>query len=186
MVPEDVALPGPVSAVSVGTRHVAAVGTDGSLFTWGAGNYGKLGLGTRDDNPDPSRVGGALEGQRVVAVDCGDHHTAAITEGGRLFTWGHGGQGRLGHGDENHAELPTEVMGVKPDHWSTVEGMPGGADAFVTSVSCGFNHTVVALRGGEVCTFGYGIYGQLGYGYRDNVEAPVLVAGPSVPLKPKK
>jgi alpha-tubulin suppressor-like RCC1 family protein len=57
--------------------------------------------------------------------------------------------------------------------------MPTGSK--VASVSCGFNHTCLTTTAGDICTFGYGIYGQLGYGYRDNVEAPLLVAGPSFP-----
>lgn len=83
-----------------------------------------------------------------------------------------------GHGDEQDVELPQRVVGLKPDHWSKVDGMPDGA--LVASVSCAFCHTVVVTTDGDVCSFGYGIFGQLGYGYRDNIEAPVLVAGPSM------
>ena len=74
---------------------------------------------------------GGLQGQRVKRADCGDGHTACVTETGLLFTWGCGAQGRLGHGNEEQVdgprgrdcvdvELPKQVTGVKPDHWSTV------------------------------------------------------------------
>ena len=39
-------------------------------------------------------------GQRVVAVACGHLHSVVITQGGRLWSWGCGEHGRLGHGDE--------------------------------------------------------------------------------------
>jgi hypothetical protein len=44
----------------------------------------------------------------------------SVTEEGLLFTWGRGGQGRLGHGDEVDVEVPKQVMatGKPPDHWS--------------------------------------------------------------------
>ena len=87
-----------------------------------------------------------------------------------------------GHGDEQDVELPKRVTGLKPEHWSAVAGMPDGAK--VASISCGFSHTALVTTAGDVCSFGYGIFGQLGYGYRDNVESPVLVAGPSMPALP--
>lgn len=41
-----------------------------------------------------------LMGQRVVTVACGHLHSVAITQEGRLWSWGCGSDGRLGHGDE--------------------------------------------------------------------------------------
>ena len=35
--------------VACGVEHTAAVGDDGSLFTWGSNEYGQLGDGTEDD-----------------------------------------------------------------------------------------------------------------------------------------
>ncbi|NXM88740.1 RCCD1 protein, partial [Oenanthe oenanthe] len=35
----------------------------------------------------------------VSAVSCGSRHTAAVTRGGELYTWGWGKYGQLGHGD---------------------------------------------------------------------------------------
>ena len=51
---EAVALPVRVAQVSCGSQHFAALGTAGEVYTWGAGNYGKLGLGGRDDVAAPS------------------------------------------------------------------------------------------------------------------------------------
>ena len=92
---EAVELPARVAQVSCGSKHFAALGTAGEVYTWGAGNYGKLGLGGRDDTATPSIVRGELEGKTVHAVSCGDHHTGAISSEGQLFTWGRGAQGRL-------------------------------------------------------------------------------------------
>ena len=137
----------------------------------------------------------------VTRVDCGADHTAAIVTqrgdtggggGGELYTWGRGGSGRLGHGDELDVEVPKRVAaGVKPDHWSAAGQIPMPEGAKVCAVSCGFNHTVIGLAasgggGGDdvgagvdqLCAVGYGIYGQLGYGYRDNLENPVLLTLP--------
>ena len=128
---EPVSVPSKVKQISCGSKHFAAVDVDGKLYTWGGGNFGKLGLGGREDNPNPTLVKGELVGKRVTLVDCADGHTACVTEDGLLFTWGRGGQGRLGHGNEEQVdgprgrdcvdvELPKQVMGVAPDHWSKV------------------------------------------------------------------
>ena len=40
-----------------------------------------------------------LSGKNVVSLAAGGAHSAAITEGGALYTWGRGSYGRLGHGE---------------------------------------------------------------------------------------
>lgn len=50
-----------------------------------------------------------LEGDGVVTVAAGERHSAALSEHGRLYTWGNGVDGRLGLGDEEHALAPRMV-----------------------------------------------------------------------------
>ncbi|EDV29650.1 uncharacterized protein TRIADDRAFT_19228 [Trichoplax adhaerens] len=38
-----------ISSISCGNEHVMALTTDGTVFTWGTGSYGQLGLGDEDD-----------------------------------------------------------------------------------------------------------------------------------------
>ena len=40
-----------------------------------------------------------LQGIKIVQIACGDAHTVALTNEGRLFSWGGGGCGQLGHPD---------------------------------------------------------------------------------------
>ena len=59
------------------------------------------------------RVGpGEFGGARIVAAAAGASHSAAVTEDGALWTWGAGQYGRLGHGNEEHFFVPTEVSGA--------------------------------------------------------------------------
>ena len=46
----------------------------------------------------PTRVAG-LGGVHVNGVACGWRHSCAVDRTGRLFTWGWGKYGQLGHGD---------------------------------------------------------------------------------------
>ena len=46
---------------------------------------------------------------RVVAVSAGRDHSLALTADGALWSWGDGGFGKLGHGDQQSQLLPKEV-----------------------------------------------------------------------------
>ena len=47
-----------------------------------------------------------------MAAAAGRSHSAAVTEDGALWTWGYGGNGQLGHGDEEDHLVPTLVLGA--------------------------------------------------------------------------
>ena len=42
-------------------------------------------------------------------VSCGPYHMAAVTASGRLFTWGDGFAGKLGHGSTESVSAPRFV-----------------------------------------------------------------------------
>lgn len=79
--------------VACGGYHSAAATDAGHVFTWGFNRYGQCGNGSKD-NPvsepslvDLSRVTPGAVGE-VPKVLCGRHHSALVTRGGALYTWG--------------------------------------------------------------------------------------------------
>ena len=54
-------------------------------------------------------VGGDLAGVRVVGVAAGGNHSIALAADGRVFTFGRGECGVLGHGDEQDQRYPRVV-----------------------------------------------------------------------------
>ncbi|NXF41548.1 RCCD1 protein, partial [Nyctibius bracteatus] len=46
----------------------------------------------------------------VSTVGCGSRHTAIVTRGGELYTWGWGKYGQLGHGDNASTDHPRRVQ----------------------------------------------------------------------------
>jgi hypothetical protein len=132
--------------VSCGKEHLAAVTSNGKLITMGNPNDGKLGhkvKDSRDPNTKltayrPSLVTKSAEldyvefqdeNIKIKQVSCGFTHTVALTEDGRVFTWGNGATGALGHGDAENHPVPKEVEGLK--------------DHTIVKVDCGSEHTVV-------------------------------------------
>jgi len=72
--------------VSCGDNHVAAIKTDGSLWTWGTGSSGQLGnfATTNRSTPVTTFAGGNTWKQ----VCCQGYKTAAVKTDGTLWIWG--------------------------------------------------------------------------------------------------
>ena len=87
--------------------------------------------------------------------------------GGKIFTFGKGGNGQLGHGN-NNLNIPVEIEGFQLK----------GSESFnnVTMVSCGGGHTAF-IQNGQIYTFGNNKYGQLGHGNYNNLNIPVKIEG---------
>jgi len=98
-----------VVAVAAGDFHSLALTAVGAVWSWGEGDIGRLGHGDEQNQLLPKKVE-ALAGQRVVAVSAGIAHSLALTADGAFFTWGHGGHGCLGHGEDlSNQLLPKKV-----------------------------------------------------------------------------
>ncbi|KAL2316863.1 hypothetical protein Fmac_030739 [Flemingia macrophylla] len=161
-----------VSYISCGPWHTAVVTSAGQLFTFGDGTFGALGHGDQKSVSLPREVE-SLKGLRTVRAACGVWHTAAVVEvmvgnssssncsSGKLFTWGDGDKGRLGHGDKEAKLVPTCVALVDPNF---------------CQVACGHSLTVALTTSGHVYTMGSPVYGQLGNPQADG-KLPTRVEG---------
>ncbi|XP_057955739.1 PH, RCC1 and FYVE domains-containing protein 1 isoform X2 [Malania oleifera] len=162
-----------VSSISCGPWHTAVVTSAGQLFTFGDGTFGVLGHGDRNSLSKPREVE-SLKGLRTVQAACGVWHTAAVVEvmvgnssssncsSGKLFTWGDGDKGRLGHGNKESKLVPTCVAAL--------------VDPNFCRVACGHSLTIALATSGHVYTMGSPVYGQLGNPYADG-KLPSRVEG---------
>ncbi|CAE7748417.1 UVR8 [Symbiodinium microadriaticum] len=148
-------------AVAAGYWHTAAITDSGELWTWGHNDYGQLGVGDTMNRHVPVKV--SVNGQKIVAVAAGGHHTAAITDSGELWTWGRNGYGQLGVGDttDRHAPVKVSVNGQK-----------------IVALAAGYYHTAAITDSGELWTWGYNRNGRLGIGDTKHRHSPVKAALP--------
>ena len=81
--------------IAAGRSYSLLIGSDRSLWAWGANWSGQLGDGTTTNRSTPTQV---LTG--VADVAGGLYHTLALKTDGSLWTWGYNGYGQLCRGDE--------------------------------------------------------------------------------------
>ena len=154
--------------VSSGFFHISAIKTDGTLWTWGYGGYGRLGDNATTNRSTP--VTTFAGGTNWKQVSSGGSHTAAIKTDGTLWTWGAGNNGQLGRLNSN------------PDRFTPVTTFAGGTTWADTStaepedlytISAGRLHTAAIKTDGTLWTWGRGTDGQLGDNTAISKFAPV-------------
>ncbi len=106
---ENIAVEQIWESIAAAGRHTCATKDDGSLWCWGHGYHGQLGLGDSDDRLEPEQVGDDF-GWTTVSADavC----TCAIRDDGSLWCWGAGNNGRLGLGEDTSDRPEPERVSV--------------------------------------------------------------------------
>ena len=102
------------------------------VWTAGKGTSGALGHGGRTDEW-LFRVVNSLVHIHVVRASAGSLHSAVVTSDGKLYTWGTGIYGRLGHGGGEYEWYPRLVASL------------ADAEKHAVDVACGRAHTAVIV-----------------------------------------
>lgn len=111
-----------IKMAAAGQHHSALLTEDGIVYTWGRGDYGQLGHGNYDpcDAPTPVAFFDKLkkEGNKVIQISCGGHHTLATMANGDVYAWGFGtmfqlGIGQMDNGDDDR-NIPTQLNNTDP------------------------------------------------------------------------
>lgn len=153
--------------VACGDYLTVAVTEGGSVYTYGRGSDGQLWPELDGNQLVPILLPKSMfHGERIVMVAAGNLHMAALSHTGHLFTWGHGGHGRLGHNDCKDQRFPRKV---DPKWFKPTERM--------VFVAAGATHSVALAVDGRLYTWGLGNHGALGHGDISDRLVPELVRG---------
>ncbi|XP_031633255.1 probable E3 ubiquitin-protein ligase HERC4 isoform X3 [Contarinia nasturtii] len=103
---------------SIGVRKVSAgedfsvfLTMDGGIFSCGAGNFGQLGHGNKNNVSLPRMVV-EMMGSAVTQVVCGNRHTLTyVPSRGRVYGFGLNSCGQLGLRSTNNSVIPNVVFG---------------------------------------------------------------------------
>ncbi|KAG9153285.1 hypothetical protein Leryth_024079 [Lithospermum erythrorhizon] len=163
-----------IDFVACGEHHTCAITQSGDLFTWGDGthNAGLLGHGNDVSHWIPKRIEGIIDGVQVLSIACGAWHSALTTSNGKLFTFGDGTFGVLGHGDRESITNPKEVQSLSGSR--------------VIKVACGLWHTAAIVEvanqntsnvsSRKLFSWGDGDKNRLGHGCKDTYLVPTCVS----------
>jgi alpha-tubulin suppressor-like RCC1 family protein len=172
---ECAGLPGTVPGISEATQvsgayyHSVALRANGSVVAWGYNGSGQLGDGTLTNSPTPVAVKGI---SNAIAVAAGGYSSMALLANGTVVTWGDNEYGELGLGTTSGPEAC--------DCSATPVPVPGLSN--VVAIDAGYYYNVALLADGQVMTWGYDYYGELGDGAGvetgcECVDHPVPVPG---------
>jgi len=166
------------------------------VYSWGSGVDGQLGHGVIDYNksilgnnyvetiPKPIDY---LKNLSIVNVSAGTYHSAALSNDGKVYTWGKNVHGILGHGSNlsgsniinnnnssSKASSGDDEICLAP---KLLQSIPSN----IKQVSCGEAHTAVLTKDGELYTWGFNgssgfLFSSLGaLGIGDTIKGDVKI-----------
>lgn len=156
-----------VLKIFCGRSHALALTSGGDVLSWGTSELGQRGHGVEGEGQDlwlPAPID-ALCQQGIVQLDCGLDHCLALAKDGRIWSWGYGEDGQLGHG-------AAEDVATRPKLLESNQLQ----DKKLVDVACGADFSCILASDGTVFTFGSNYFGQLGHGDTHDRTSPTPVA----------
>ena len=153
--------------ICCGYYHCLALTREGLVFSWGSNEQGQLGIAS----PVPySLVPMMIKNiVRCIKIAAGPVHSLALSEDGKIFSWGGNESGQLGNNCLDPSSVPILVDG--PHYLRFTDVSAGGiADAHFNIKS----HSAAVTNDGHLFTWGNNGKGQLGSG-RDSSSFPIAV-----------
>lgn len=156
-----------VMHISAGENHTCAIKQSGTIYCWGANDYGQLGNGASGVGSYmryPALVSGITDAMQVSA---GWLDTCALLNSGTVKCWGYNGFGELGIGNRSNNSLPQTVPGV------------GGSGTLtnVNNISATGLTTCAVIQNGSLDCWGIGNNGEIGNGSGTDSLYPAIVSG---------
>lgn len=115
------------------------------VFAWGSNTYGQLGISSHlIETPYPQLLR-TLAAIKIVEISAGQYHSLALTASGKVYSWGWGIHGQLGHGNCDNEIYPRLLNFHKP----------------VKQVTAGHAHSLIVTCDGNLYGFGSNLFFQL-------------------------
>ncbi|EFA79484.1 ankyrin repeat-containing protein [Heterostelium album PN500] len=162
----DISIPSMISAfknkqitqIACGKDHSLALDEIGVVYAWGNGSGGRLGLGNSEVVSIPKIIP-HFEDEKITSIACGQEFSLALSDSGKVFSWGKGLHGNLGY------DVSTMLSQSTP---KVIPMLPPASQ-----ISCGNWHSMVLSKSGDVYTFGSNIDCRLGHS--GNGSTPTMV-----------
>ncbi|KAK2561835.1 Serine/threonine-protein kinase Nek9 [Acropora cervicornis] len=151
----------PIKQVACGDEITACITVSKEVYSWGCGEYGRLGQGSEDDCAAPQKVNIPTQ-CKVLAVCCGTDFTFLLTTAGRLLGFGNNEENQLGMNTPQ--SLRKRQIKSTTGHLPYVTS-PKPVMSFnkysISSVAAGRSHSAV-IDDNQIYSWGRGDNGRLG------------------------
>lgn len=146
-----------VPQVESGNGFTVSLKADGTVWSWGQNQYGQLGLGNTNSYNEPQKIsiikntitnadGSKTEVEEVIKdIAVGNYQTLALSETGKVYSWGLGSSGQLGIGNRNNKYTPVVVTDIY-----------GNPLEDIVKVEAGENVSFAIDSKGDLYAWGYG------------------------------
>ncbi|TPX64449.1 hypothetical protein SpCBS45565_g05868 [Spizellomyces sp. 'palustris'] len=169
-----------VVQVACGDSISAALTQDGQVYSWGTfrNSTGIFGYYPGIEIQPRPRLVKELP-KHVVQIAAGNNHLVAITKEGKMYTWGVGEQGQLGHKVISRHTKEGSLIPRRINFYPKGISKNGRrVKKNFTRVFCGGYTTYLVHESNAVYAYGLNNYGQLGVGpTSEEVYDPMLIDG---------
>lgn len=152
--------------VACGYAHTLALSEEQVVYSWGSGKYGCLGNSKNENSYTPQRIVKDFDKndfKEIIDISAGMYFSLALENDGRVYSWGCGNNGRLGHGEENSVGHPKII-----NYFNSNE-------IKVSQISAGDTHACAISTSKEIFSWGNANFGKLGHGSFDDVKIPLMI-----------
>ena len=139
--------------LSAGGSFCYAVDADGTIWGWGDNTKGQLGNGTKKRAFYPQQAAVTLNGNDVLAIDCGNENALFLLSDGTVWTCGPNNYGQQGSSEAPaYAYEPIRIPGLEN----------------IVQISSGWGHCMARTADGKLYGWGRNTGGQVGNGTTKN------------------
>jgi len=135
------------------------------VYSIGSNSHGCLGIGAQESfKAKAVKISQTDEGAPFIDItnlSVGACHCMALSKYNRVYSWGCGNSGRLGHGNNTRELKPKEIKALEK--------------LAIIFISAGFSHSAAISSQNNLFTWGCGSQGKLGHGFTDDDPTPQIV-----------
>jgi alpha-tubulin suppressor-like RCC1 family protein len=157
-----------IVGIACGRDSSFALTKEGEVYSWGRDDFGQLAHGRSQRFVSKPRFVASLENEVITSIHMGEFHGVAVTNDGRLFSWGKNQCGQVGNGNRNNVSMPIQIEALETKT--------------IIAAAAGSGHTAAITQDGQLWMFGSGRSGELGRGSETESNAAYRTHPVQVPF----
>jgi len=161
-----------IIAAAAGGDHNLALDDEGYVWAWGYNSTGQLGINSTSTKENAIKVKGGEQNEsylsNIEAIAAGYAFSLALDKDGHVWAWGDNSKGQLGNSSTSKQTTPIEVKTGEQNDNSTYLSN-------IVAIAAGYQFSLAVDEEGNIWSWGYNNYGQLGNADTNTEKTPVQV-----------